>query len=205
MGAGITMAQGINRVERETLNVAFIGDTTFFHTGIPGIVNAVYNKADIIVVILDNYTTAMTGNQPHPGMGKTVRGEAAEKISIPAVVSALGVKVTVRANPFDLKASEAAVKGVLDKEGVRVIIFEGPCIALGVGKGRCAVDAAKCTGCMACVKRLGCPAIAPWQAEGGAAKARIDPALCTGCGICKEVCAFAAITDAIPAAATGGE
>jgi indolepyruvate ferredoxin oxidoreductase alpha subunit len=201
MGAGITMAQGINRVERETLNFAFIGDSTFFHAGIPGIVNAVYNKADIIVVILDNDTTAMTGNQPHPGTGKTVRGEAAEKISIPAVVSALGVGETVRANPFDLKASEEAVKGVLDKEGVRVIIFEAPCIALGAGKGSCVVDAAKCTGCMACVKRLGCPAIAPGEG-GGRAGACIDPVLCTGCGICKEVCAFAAITG--PSAA-GGE
>jgi indolepyruvate ferredoxin oxidoreductase alpha subunit len=194
MGAGITMAQGINRVEPETLNFAFTGDSTFFHTGIPGIVNAVYNKANIIVVILDNYTTAMTGNQPHPGMGKTVRGEAVEKISIPAVVSALGVRDMARVNPFDLKASEGAVREVLEKKGVRVIIFEGPCIALSVRKGSCAIDPSRCTGCMVCVKKLGCPAISPAadQAEGGA-RARIDPALCTGCGICKEVCAFAAI------------
>jgi indolepyruvate ferredoxin oxidoreductase alpha subunit len=142
----------------------------------------------------------MTGNQPHPGMGKTARGEAAEKISIPAVVSALGVKDMVRVNPFDLKASEAAVKGLLDKRGVRVIIFEGPCIALGTGKGSCAVDPSVCTGCMACIKKLGCPALSPEPAASGAkARALIDPVLCTGCGICKEVCAFAAIADAGPA------
>jgi indolepyruvate ferredoxin oxidoreductase alpha subunit len=201
MGAGITMAQGINRVERETLNFAFIGDSTFFHTGIPGIVNAVYNKADIIVAILDNYTTAMTGNQPHPGTGKTVRGEAAEKISIPSVVSALGVKDVARVNPFDLKASEAAVREALDKSGVRVIVFEGPCIALGAARRSRAVDPARCTGCMACVKKLGCPAISPAEEESGAG-ARIDPVLCTGCGICGEICAFAAITDS---GAAGGE
>jgi indolepyruvate ferredoxin oxidoreductase alpha subunit len=202
MGAGITMAQGINRVEPETLNFAFIGDSTFFHTGIPGIVNGVYNKADIIVVILDNYTTAMTGNQPHPGMGKTVRGDPAEKISIPAVVSALGVKNIARANPFDLNASEDAVREVLEKKGVRVIIFEGPCIALSPRGESCAVDPSKCTGCMACVKKLGCPAISPAAVKAeGRAGARIDPVLCTGCGICKGVCAFAAITS--PSA--GGE
>ncbi|MDR1863462.1 MAG: indolepyruvate ferredoxin oxidoreductase subunit alpha [Treponema sp.] len=200
MGAGITMAQGINRAEGETLNVAFIGDSTFFHTGIPGIVNAVYNKADIIVVILDNHTTAMTGNQSHPGTGKTARGEAAERISIPAVVSALGVKKMVRANPFDLKASEAAVKEVLDQTGVRVIVFEGPCIALVSGKGSFAVDPSKCTGCMVCVKKLGCPAISFDTAEGEGG-ALIDPLLCTGCGICGELCAFAAIA----ASSAGGE
>jgi indolepyruvate ferredoxin oxidoreductase alpha subunit len=201
MGAGITMAQGINRAEPDTLNFAFIGDSTFFHTGIPGIVNAVYNKANIIVVILDNYTTAMTGNQSHPGMGKTVRGEAAEKISIPGVASALGVKDLIRANPFDLKAAEAAVKEVINKSGVRVIIFEGPCIAVSAGKGKCVIDEAKCTGCQACVKKLGCPAISigPKEAAPPSGKpgllARIDPVLCTGCGICKEACAFAAIGD----------
>jgi indolepyruvate ferredoxin oxidoreductase alpha subunit len=215
MGAGITMAQGINRVEPEILNFAFIGDSTFFHTGIPGIVNAVYNKANIIVVILDNYTTAMTGNQSHPGTGKTVRGEAAEKISIPALVSALGVTDLIRADPFNLHAAEAAVRAMLDKEGVRVIIFEGPCIAVGAAaqgavKGSCVVDAAACTGCMACVKRLGCPAISIASKEAAPAsgtrglRARIDPVLCTGCGICKEVCAFAAIGDEGPAGTIAG-
>jgi indolepyruvate ferredoxin oxidoreductase alpha subunit len=195
MGAGITTAQGINRVEPDTLNFAFIGDSTFFHTGIPGIVNAVYNKADIIVVILDNYTTAMTGNQPHPGTGKTVRGDPAEKIRIPELVSALGVRDIARANPFALHASEEAVREALEKKGVRVIVFEGPCIALSPGGERCAVDPSRCTGCIACVKKLGCPAIstAAVKAQGGL-KARIDPLLCTGCGVCKEVCPFAAIT-----------
>jgi indolepyruvate ferredoxin oxidoreductase alpha subunit len=201
MGAGITMAQGINRAESRrlpaegVLNFAFIGDSTFFHTGIPGIVNAVYNRANIIVVILDNLTTAMTGFQPHPGMGKNAKGEAAGQIDIAALVAALGVKDIVKANPFDLAAADKAVKDVLDKPGVRVIIFEGPCIAVNPGGEKCVIDAAKCTGCRSCVKQLGCPAIS-LDAAGGkpAGKAKIDRTLCTGCGICKDLCALGAIS-----------
>jgi indolepyruvate ferredoxin oxidoreductase alpha subunit len=220
MGAGITVAQGINRAESDTLNFAFIGDSTFFHTGIPGIVNAVYNGADIIVVILDNYTTAMTGSQPHPGTGKSVLGSPAEKISISGVVGALGVKDIVRANPFDIKAAEEAVTRVLGKKGVRVILFEGPCIAVEAGSGTCSIAAPRCTGCQVCVKKLGCPAISlvPLQAEGSALnsparipgagspklRAAIDPVLCTGCGVCKPVCPAGAIGDAASAGASGG-
>ncbi|GHV52136.1 indolepyruvate ferredoxin oxidoreductase subunit alpha [Spirochaetia bacterium] len=193
MGAGITVAQGINRAEPDTLNFAFIGDSTFFHTGIPGIVNAVYNKADIIVVILDNYTTAMTGSQPHPGTGKSVTGSPAEKISIYDVVSALGIKDIVRANPFDSKAAEDAVTRMLDKKGVRVILFEGPCIAVQAGSGKCSITAEQCTGCQICVKKLGCPAISVVPAEKPKLRALIDPVLCTGCGICRPVCPAGAI------------
>ncbi|AEF82382.1 thiamine pyrophosphate-dependent enzyme [Leadbettera azotonutricia] len=199
MGAGITMAQGINRAEAlkgnsDSLNFAFIGDSTFFHTGIPGIVNAVYNKADIIIVVLDNFTTAMTGNQPHPGMGRNVLGADAEKISIPAVISALGVKAIEKVNPFDIKTADLAVKSLIEKSGVRAIVFEGPCIAVSKSVSPCIVDTAKCTGCQSCIKKLGCPAISIQPVSAGAKlKALIDPVLCTGCGICKEICAFGAI------------
>jgi indolepyruvate ferredoxin oxidoreductase alpha subunit len=209
MGAGITMAQGIHRAEAlggsDTLNFAFIGDSTFFHTGIPGIVNAVYNRADIIIAILDNHTTAMTGNQPHPGTGKTVRGERVERIGIRKILEALGVTEITEADPFDLKSSIEAVRRSMDKTGVRAIIFEGPCIALkpgelpasgGGGKrfregppaGSCAIDPQRCTGCLLCVKKLGCPAVFV-----RAAKALVDPVLCTGCGLCKAVCPSGAI------------
>jgi indolepyruvate ferredoxin oxidoreductase alpha subunit len=208
MGAGITVAQGINRVEGDTLNFAFIGDSTFFHTGIPGIVNAVYNRADIIVVILDNYTTAMTGSQPHPGTGKSAVGSPAEKINIYNVVSALGVKEIVRANPFDINTAVDAVNRVLDKKGVRVILFEGPCIAVYAGSGKCSIAAEQCTGCQNCVKKLGCPAISLVPTALSAAidspgagkqklQAVIDPVLCTGCGICKPVCPAWAISDTV--------
>jgi indolepyruvate ferredoxin oxidoreductase alpha subunit len=197
MGAGITIAQGINRVEPDTLNFAFIGDSTFFHTGIPGIVNALYNQGNMVVVILDNYTTAMTGNQPHPGTGKTAGGAAVNRISIPAILSALGVEPR-RANPFDLPDALTAVREVLDKKGLRVILFEGPCIAVSRGEIPCEVLGEKCTGCMVCIRTFGCPAISAKKkpGAGGAAAglaAVIDPALCTGCGVCRDLCPAGAI------------
>ncbi|MDR1902946.1 MAG: indolepyruvate ferredoxin oxidoreductase subunit alpha [Treponema sp.] len=201
MGAGITIAQGINRIEsvlrpEGSLNFAFIGDSTFFHTGIPGIVNAVYNNADIIVVVLDNFTTAMTGNQPHPGIGKNALGHPAAKIRIPDLLAAIGVQEIIRANPFKLSEAKQAVSHILDKRGVRAIIFEGPCIAVSVGEKKCEVIAERCSGCGVCIKKLGCPALSMAQ-NGGAERKKqrafIDRALCTGCGICGEVCVLGAI------------
>ncbi|MDR3193443.1 MAG: 4Fe-4S binding protein [Treponema sp.] len=221
MGAGITMAQGLNRVEPETLNFAFAGDSTFFHTGIPGIVNGVYNNADTIVTILDNFTTAMTGSQPHPGTGKTAAGSPAEKIGIPGVLRALGVKEIARADPFDINAAEEAVLNLLDKRGLRALVFEGPCIVLGAARGGGReVNRETCTGCGICVSKLGCPAIflsagyprAGKSAQTGVAerKAFIDADLCTGCGICKTVCPAGAIGNIppvapLPAASPAGE
>jgi indolepyruvate ferredoxin oxidoreductase alpha subunit len=198
MGAGITAAQGINWVESslgtETLNFAFIGDSTFFHSGIPGIVNAIYNKARIIVVILDNYTTAMTGNQPHPGMGKSIDGSPAEKISIPAVLDALGIRETLRLNPFDFPSARDGVCSLLDKTGVRAIIFEAPCIMVSRSGPPYHIEGDHCTGCGLCIRKLGCPALSSVPADQGRGTCRIDPVLCTGCGLCRFVCAFNAIS-----------
>lgn len=188
MGAGITMAQGLNRIEPDTVNFAFIGDSTFFHTGIAGIVNAVYNGSNIIVAILDNSTTAMTGNQPHPGMGINAMREIAPKISIYDIVKAIGVNDIQRVNAFDFVSAKAAVSTAMDKKGVRVILFEGPCIAVNKSETTCTVDREKCTGCKSCIRKLGCPAL---SMDGK--KAVIDRDLCTGCGLCKHTCAFAAI------------
>jgi len=188
MGAGITIAQGLHRVEPDTINFAFIGDSTFFHTGIPGIINAVYNQTDIIVVILDNSTTAMTGHQPHPGTGKNMMGNVSDVISIYNVVSALNVSKIVKANPLDLESAKAAVKSVINDRGVRVIIFEAPCIFVSKVKKGYLVDIEKCTGCKVCIKKLGCPAM-----ETHEKKVKINPSLCTGCGICAQVCKFSAI------------
>jgi indolepyruvate ferredoxin oxidoreductase alpha subunit len=145
----------------------------------------------------------MTGNQPHPGMGKSIYGSPAEQISIPAVLSALGVKDTLRLNPFDISAAAMGVTSLLDKKGVRAIIFEAPCIMVSRGGDVCNIESARCTGCGACIKKLGCPAISFEQTAGQGKKlARIDPVLCTGCGICRSVCAFDAI---VGGAATGGQ
>jgi indolepyruvate ferredoxin oxidoreductase alpha subunit len=194
MGAGITIAQGLQRVEPDTLHFAFIGDSTFFHMGIPGIINAVYNQTDIIVVILDNSTTAMTGNQPHPGIGLTASGSKTEKLSIEKIVTALNVSTVVKVNPFDQKAAKEAVRSLIEQKGVRVLVFDAPCCAVknstAVSKSavKVFVDESKCTGCKLCLHKLGCPAV---SLEHG--KARINPALCAGCGLCASVCGTSAI------------
>ncbi len=103
MGAGLTIAQGMHRIEPDTLNFAFIGDSTFFASGLTGVVNAVYNRADVIIIVLDNSTTAMTGHQPHPGTGLKPTGEAGTKISIERVLEAIGVPFVRTADPLDLK------------------------------------------------------------------------------------------------------
>ncbi|MDR0671958.1 MAG: indolepyruvate ferredoxin oxidoreductase subunit alpha [Oscillospiraceae bacterium] len=190
MGAGLTMAQGLGRVEPDTLHFAFIGDSTFFHTGLPGLVNAVYNGADVILCILDNGTTAMTGHQPHPGIGRTASGAAAPRVDIHALVSSLGVTALARVDAFDLPAAKRAVAAALGTRGVRVILFEGPCIAVDRGGAPCAVDGDACTGCGRCLRQLGCPALAR-AADGRAAW--IDPVLCTGCRLCAALCPVSAI------------
>jgi indolepyruvate ferredoxin oxidoreductase alpha subunit len=189
MGAGVTVAQGLHRVEPDAVNFAFIGDSTFFHTGITGVLNAVYNGTDVIVSVLDNSTTAMTGGQPHPGTGRTAMGGAARKADIYGVLSALGADDVQRVNAFDVAAAKAAAERAMALSGVRAIIFEGECAALSRNKkGVYSVDALKCAGCAACVRNLGCPAL---TMEGKLAS--IDSAACTGCGVCALLCRFGAI------------
>lgn len=188
MGAGVTVAQGLHRIEPDAVNFAFIGDSTFFHTGIPGIINAVYNETDIVLIVLDNSTTAMTGHQPHPGTGRTMMGEISEKISIYNVLTALGVSHVARANPLNLEEAVSAVKSAVEAGGVSAVIFESPCIAVTKPQPLYQVNAEKCTRCKKCIRELGCPAVV---LEDGAVK--IEPSLCYGCSICAQVCPFGAI------------
>lgn len=188
MGAGITIAQGLHRAEPDVNNFAFIGDSTFFHSGIPGVINAVYNESDIVLIVLDNSTTAMTGHQPHPGTGKTMMGTISEKISISKVLLALGVKHVVTIDPFKLDQAIVAVQEAAAYKGLSAVIFKSPCIAVVDKASSYYVDADKCTGCKICIKELGCPAIVKEKD-----KVWIDPTLCYGCSICEQVCPFKAI------------
>jgi len=191
MGAGITVAQGLQRIESDTVHFAFTGDSTFFHSGITGIINAVYNQTDIIVVILDNSTTAMTGNQPHPGMGITMMNTKPDKISIEKIVTAIGVSVVIKANPFNQKKSMEAVRNLMVRKGVRVLLFEAPCVNIkgsAAVEGKADIKEVKCTGCALCVRKLGCPAIS--FTDG---KAAVNSSLCAGCGICIDLCPVGAI------------
>lgn len=188
MGADVTMAQGLHRVEPDTLNFSFIGDSTFFASGITGVVNAVYNQTEIILVVLDNSTTAMTGHQPHPGTGQTMMGDIVEKISIEKVLEAIGVTSVTTVNPLNLKAAVKAIEDAALQKGVRAVIFKSPCIAVSKPNSCFTISEEKCINCKKCINELGCPAIV-YENE----KVKIEPSLCFGCTICAQVCPVGAI------------
>lgn len=198
MGAGITMAQGFSVVEPDKKQLAFVGDSTFFASGLTGIANAVYNGHDITVCVLDNATTAMTGSQPHPGTGVTLMGPHRKPISIEAVLQALGVECIVHADPLDLEGSIDAAKSAIDFEGPSAILFESPCVQLVKPKESVSVNTDTCTGCKKCITEIGCPGLGFDQARKGAkskdrGQAFVDASLCNGCGLCVQVCPFKAI------------
>lgn len=190
MGADITMAQGLHRIEPDTVNFSFIGDSTFFASGMTGIVNAVYNQTDIILMVLDNSTTAMTGHQPHPGTGMTMMHEISPKVSIEAILRAVGLTSVETVDPLNLEQTIQAVRTAADKPGVKAIICKSPCIAVSKPAKRLRVDESRCVGCKQCIRELGCPAI---SLKGQ--KAYIEPDLCFGCTICAQVCKPGAIRE----------
>lgn len=183
MGADVTMAQGLARENPEAVCFSFIGDSTFFASGITGVVNAVYNQTKIVLIVLDNSTTAMTGHQPHPGTGRTMMGGEYPAVSIEKLLESLGIPVTV-ADPLNIADSVAAVKAAAEAAGPAAIIFRSPCIALSKPSAGYTVDQDKCSRCHICTEKLGCPAIAP-DGKGGVV---VEPSLCFGCGLCAQVC-----------------
>lgn len=189
MGAGVIITQGIGHIEPDTVCFAFVGDSTFFASAITGAVNAVYNQADMTLVILDNSTTAMTGHQPHPGTGRTVMGEIVEKIDITAVLHGIGVKTVETVNPLDLGKAVETVKRVASEKGVKAIIFKSPCAVIIKPEKPAVIDPEKCTNCKKCIRSLGCPGIVIKDG-----RAAIENSLCTGCGLCSQVCPFGAIS-----------
>jgi indolepyruvate ferredoxin oxidoreductase alpha subunit len=191
MGAGIGIAQGVGHIEPDTACFAFVGDSTFFASGITGTINAFYNQAKMTLVVLDNSTTAMTGHQPHPGTGRTVMGQIVEKVSIEKVLRAIGLKTVETVDPLDFKLAVETVKRVADEDGVKAIIFRSPCIAITKPTERAAVDQDKCIGCRKCIRELGCPGLV-LSPDGK--KAAIDASLCTGCSLCAQICPVGAIS-----------
>lgn len=187
MGADVTIAQGLHIIQPDTLNFSFIGDSTFFASGITGVVNAVYNQNDIILIVLDNSTTAMTGHQPHPGTGITMMGEVAQKVSIEAILKAIGLTSVETVDPLDLSAAVGAVQRAAEKSGVRAVIFKSPCIAVTKSEKKYEITD-KCVGCKKCISQLGCPAIV--IDEG---RVTVEKSLCFGCSLCAQVCPVGAI------------
>ena len=189
MGAGLGIAQSLNRLEKDRSCFAFVGDSTFFASALPGVVNAVYNQAEFTLVVLDNATTAMTGHQPHPGTGRTMMGEVVEKVSIENVLRGIGVSVVETVDPLNLALAVETVRKTADLPGVKAVIFRSPCVALFRSTAQVAVDPAVCIGCKKCIREIGCPALS--FREG---KAVVDPGQCNGCTLCSQLCPVKAIT-----------
>ncbi|HJJ35649.1 MAG TPA: indolepyruvate ferredoxin oxidoreductase subunit alpha [Methanocorpusculum sp.] len=191
MGASVTVGSGLAHALPDAEIVSTIGDSTFLHTGINGLVNAVYNGANQTIIILDNRITAMTGHQPNPNTGLTATGAVSPKISLEEIVKACGVSFVESVDPYDLVHLLAVLKDAKEKKGVKVIIAKQPCVImnkrLGIKRNRYVVDADRCLKCGACI-RYGCPAL-----EIDASGASKTTALCTGCGVCADICPAGAI------------
>jgi indolepyruvate ferredoxin oxidoreductase alpha subunit len=195
MGASVTNAQGMEKAlgkEFSKKSVAVLGDSTFFHSGITGLVNAVYNKGNLNLLILDNFTTAMTGHQPHPGTGKIAGGERGRRVAPEDIARGCGVEMVNVVNPNDLKATESALKEALEYEGVAVLIFRRPCALLVKPRPPYRIDPESCNGCRLCLG-IGCPAISlVFPKEREKPLAIVDKALCVGCGLCVQLCQHSA-------------
>jgi len=190
MGASIGTALGVERANIDKKVVAVIGDSTFYHSGISGLLSAVYFDSKMTLVILDNLTTAMTGHQDHPGTGVSAKGEQAVKVELEDLVCGSGIKDVSVVNAFDIKEIRASVKSALDTDNLSVIIVRGNCaVRIKTRSGPFSVDAEKCNECGMCLL-LGCSAIQKMDE-----KIVIDPTLCAGdiCTICEQVCARGAI------------
>ena len=187
MGASIGAAHGFNKMrgaESSDKTVAVIGDSTFIHSGMTGLANVAYNQSPSTIIILDNSITGMTGHQQNPATGLNIKGEPAGRINLEALCRAMGFARVRVVDPYDLKATEAAITEELSAPEASVIISRRPCALLKKVKHKAplAVDREKCIGCKACM-RIGCPAIS--IKEG---KAHVDITLCVGCGVCEQLC-----------------
>ena len=194
MGASVSGIHGFNKAmgkDGEEKTVAVIGDSTFIHSGVTGLINIAYNGSNSTVVILDNSITGMTGHQQNPTTGYNIKGDPAGKIDLEALCRAIGIRRVQVVDPYDLNECDRVLKGELQAEEPSVIISRRPCVLLKYVKAKPAlhVNSDTCRSCKKCMK-FGCPAI---SIHGG--KAEIDPTLCVGCGVCEQVCPFGAFEE----------
>jgi indolepyruvate ferredoxin oxidoreductase alpha subunit len=187
MGASVGSSCGFSKVTEKKV-ISFIGDSTFFHSGVAGLINAVFNNHNFTLVILDNGTTAMTGHQPHPGVDMAkLNLDGYGRISIETVVRALGVTHVSVIKPYKVKKSIAAIKAALEFKGVSVVISQETCTLYAKGlkelKGRPFYVSDKCKNHRNCIDELACPAFYLRNE-----RILIDPDLCVGCAVCAQIC-----------------
>ncbi len=199
MGSSLGIGSGLTQIPHQTDPViAVIGDSTFWHTGLPGLVNAVYNKSQLLLLVVDNSATAMTGFQPNPG----------EMLSIADAVRGVGVENVAEVDAFDPKRSLEVIKEYVNRKGVSVIVSKGECRIQfvrreGLPDTTYEVESSRCVGCHTCVNRIACPAIM-WSGkknEKGKEIPVIDQFLCARCGLCSHVCPYGVI---VPKKVTDG-
>ena len=192
MGASVSGIHGFLKAsggQMDGKTVAVIGDSTFMHSGITGLVNIAYNESNATVIILDNSITGMTGHQQNPTTGFNLKGDPCTKIDLESLCKAVGIRRVRVVDPYDLSQCEAVIKEELAAPEASVVISRRPCALLKYVKHKAplTVDTGKCVGCKACMK-IGCPAI---SVVGG--KAGVDATLCVGCGVCQQLCKFDAL------------
>lgn len=201
MGASIGIAYGLSKAGVRKPIIAVIGDSTFFHAGLPPLANAVVNGAKLTVAILDNRWTSMTGQQPGFTTGRTIMDEEAPALSPELVAESLGAGLVKVVDPFDVASARQALEEALDFEGVSVVVFKRECALQELRRIRKSgqrpvpmeIDPEKCTGCKVCLVKTGCPAL-KW--DDASKKMTIDPNECTGCGLCAHACEHGAIAAA---------
>ncbi len=201
MGASIGNAHGLEKAGQTGRVAAVIGDSTFFHSGITGLLNVVYNRGQSTTVVLDNRTTAMTGHQENPGTGRTLMGKETTETTIEDIARGVGVKRVVVVDPYDLDMTYNVLKEELDAPEPSVVVSKRECILHRKTRptAQYEIDPKLCKACGACL-RLGCPAIELGDTDPDnpkKRKARINPVLCVGCGMCVQLCKFGAIAESV--------
>jgi indolepyruvate ferredoxin oxidoreductase alpha subunit len=207
MGAGINLAAGLYQAGERKDSVSLLGDSTFVHSGITGLINSVYNRANTTIIILDNGTTAMTGFQPHPGTGELADSTPGVQLDLAKLCEACGAKVWV-VDPYDTRETEKGLREAIRHEGVSVLISKRDCTLIGQRSRVKYQIGEECNGCLMCIDAIGCPAMMPLrytfenadiapvktgirQTTTNPSQIRaveIDPLLCAGCGVCSGVC-----------------
>ncbi len=204
MGGSIGLANGFAKTVNDRIPIAIIGDSTFYHAGMPPLLNAVFNKNPMLVIVLDNRITAMTGHQPNPSTGVTAMGEPTKIVPAEDIAKAMGLEYVKIVDPFNIEETEKTIEEALEfvekEKEPAMIVSRRLCALVAIRKARrmgtaiprYVVDENACRGCGICYTKFACPAIRPRDPEKDR-RAYIDPELCTGCGVCTKVCPFEAI------------